>query len=72
MKRLLFTVLLLWYALGASAQSGIIYTIAGNDTFGCTGDGGPATKAQIGNPNGIAINSSEKRIMTSCFFIFNV
>ena len=33
---------------------GFIYTIAGNHTFGYTGDGGPATSAQLNFPSGVA------------------
>jgi RHS repeat-associated protein len=36
--------------------SGIIITVAGNGTRGYSGDGGPATKAQITYPNDIAID----------------
>jgi sugar lactone lactonase YvrE len=36
--------------------SGIIHTIAGNGTVGSSGDGGPATAAQL-NPKGLAIDN---------------
>ena len=37
-------------------SSGIITTIAGNGGYGASGDGGPATDAEIGNPCGIAVD----------------
>ena len=33
-----------------------IITLAGNGTFGFSGDGGPATQAQLNRPHGIAID----------------
>lgn len=39
---------------------GIITTIGGTGTSGDSGDGGPATSAEIGPPNDIAINSSDE------------
>ncbi len=38
--------------------AGIISTIAGTGVAGFTGDGGPATLAQINAPNGIAVDNS--------------
>src|SRR5207248_2445068 len=38
--------------------AGVITTVAGNGTAGFAGDGGPATSAQIGTPEGIAVDAS--------------
>ena len=37
---------------------GIIATVAGTGTYGYSGDGGPATSAQIGYPYGIALDTA--------------
>ena len=37
-------------------STGIITTIAGNGTMGFSGDGGPAVSAELGNPDGIALD----------------
>jgi RHS repeat-associated protein len=36
---------------------GIITTVAGNGTFGFSGDGGPATAARLYNPGGVALSA---------------
>ncbi len=41
-----------------SASTGIITTIAGNGTAGYTGDGGPATSAELNWPYGVAVDSA--------------
>jgi trimeric autotransporter adhesin len=38
-------------------KSGTINTIAGNGALGCTGDGGAATKASIGNPRDVIVGN---------------
>ena len=40
------------------ARSGIITTIAGNGSYGYSGDGGPATTAQLYTPSGVAVDSA--------------
>jgi sugar lactone lactonase YvrE len=39
-------------------SGGVITTVAGNGTFGYSGDGGPAVSAQISYVNGIAVDGS--------------
>ncbi len=38
--------------------AGIVTTVAGNGTFGYSGDGGPATSAQLWNPAAVALDSA--------------
>src|SRR5437879_547854 len=46
------------------ATTGIITTVAGNGSFGFSGDGGPATSADLNFPTGIAIDSSGNLFIT--------
>jgi uncharacterized protein (TIGR03437 family) len=41
-----------------AAAGGIITTVAGGGTSGLSGDGGPATSASFGGPNGVAVDAS--------------
>ena len=43
---------------GQSVTAGDIYTVAGNGTAGYSGDGGPATLAEVDEPLGVAVDSA--------------
>ncbi len=40
-----------------NASTGMITTVAGNGTLGSTGDGGPATSAELSPPHSVAVDS---------------
>ena len=39
-------------------SNGVITTVAGNGTHGFSGDNGPATSAQLDDPDGVAVDSA--------------
>ena len=41
-----------------NVSDGVITTVAGNGTYGFSGDNGPATSAQLSYPYGIAVDSA--------------
>jgi trimeric autotransporter adhesin len=43
---------------GQAMTAGDIYTVAGNGTPGYSGDGGPAASAELGYPDGVAVDGS--------------
>jgi sugar lactone lactonase YvrE len=48
-----------------SAATGVITTVAGNGSYGFSGDGGPATKAGLQPPNGLAVDNSANLYIVS-------
>jgi len=43
---------------GRAMKADDIYTVAGDGTFGFSGDGGPATKAELGTPAGVTTDNA--------------
>jgi hypothetical protein len=43
---------------GVSMTAGDIYTVAGNGGTGFSGDGGPATRASLSDPEGVTVNAA--------------
>jgi secreted PhoX family phosphatase len=43
---------------GHAMTAGHIYTVAGDGTFGFSGDGGPATSAELNFPDGVAVDGA--------------
>ena len=44
--------------------AGDIYTIAGNGTGEFSGDGGPATSAELGAPDGVAVDTAGNLVIS--------
>ena len=47
--------------------AGDIYTVAGNGTGGYSGDGGPATSAELAGPAGVAVDGSGNLVIADAF-----
>jgi sugar lactone lactonase YvrE len=52
---------------GQAMTAGDIYTVAGDGNVEFSGDGGPATKAGIGSPDGLAVDSSGNLLISDSF-----
>ncbi len=52
------------YRLRKVNSSGILSTVAGNGTFGYSGDGGPATLAQTKGPGSLSFDASDNLVFT--------
>jgi len=49
---------------GRAMTAGDIYTVAGNGTFGFSGDGGPATSAELRYPQSVAVDGAGNLVIT--------
>jgi uncharacterized protein (TIGR03437 family) len=47
-----------WNSRVREVSNGVITTVAGNGTYGYSGDNGPATSAEISSPSGVAVDSA--------------
>jgi trimeric autotransporter adhesin len=52
---------------GQAMTAGDIYTIAGNGTAGFSGDGGPATRAKLDFPTGVAVDAAGNLLIPDAF-----
>jgi hypothetical protein len=52
---------------GLAMTAGDIYTVAGDGTFGFSGDGGPAISAEFRAPRGVAVDGSGNLVITDQF-----
>ena len=52
---------------GVAMTAGDIYTVAGNGTGGYSGDGGPATSAELAGPAGVALDGSGNLVIADAF-----
>ena len=49
---------------GQAMTKGDIYTVAGNGTYGFSGDGGPATHAALAVPLGVAVDGQGNLVIS--------
>jgi NHL repeat len=49
---------------GRHMTAGDIYTVAGDGAFGFSGDGGPATNAELRNPQAVAVDGAGNLVIT--------
>jgi hypothetical protein len=47
--------------------AGDIYTVAGNGTPGFSGDGGPATRAEVAHPFGVGVGAAGNLLVADLF-----
>ncbi len=52
---------------GQPMTAGDIYTVAGTGSYGFSGDGGPATSAQLSDPAGVAVDAAGNLVLASTF-----
>jgi hypothetical protein len=52
---------------GQAMTTGDIYTVAGTGTFGFSGDGGPATSAELSFPEGVAVDAAGNLVIADSF-----
>ncbi|MGH3157163.1 MAG: hypothetical protein ACRDNF_11375, partial [Streptosporangiaceae bacterium] len=52
---------------GQSMTAGYIYTIAGDGTYGYSGDGGPATSAELNYPGGVGVDPAGNVLIADTF-----
>jgi trimeric autotransporter adhesin len=52
---------------GQQMTAGDIYTVAGNGTEGYSGDGGPATSAELNGPEGVAVDGAGNLVVADNF-----
>jgi uncharacterized protein (TIGR03437 family) len=50
----------------SASPAGVIFTVAGNGLPGYSGDGGPATSAQLSDPSGVAVDPSGNVYIADC------
>jgi trimeric autotransporter adhesin len=52
---------------GQAMTAGDIYTVAGDGTFGSSGDGGPATSAELETPYGVAVDPAGNLVIADYY-----